>query len=593
MLRIRHINFILITIFFVSAVTGSYFVWQHSYRTLLAEQRDQLERFASHIYNRLDKYAHIPRLIAKDKALVDALKDPANPAQIDITNRHLKQVNSVIQASDTYLIDAKGLTIAASNWDQKLSFIGRNFAWRPYFKRAIEGNSSQYFALGSTSGKRGYYYSYPISHGAEILGVVVVKMDLTAIEENWKSKRNYFVATDQNQVIFMSSKPEWLFKGLAALSQETRMDIKNSRQYLDQDIRSLNLVGDLDQPAGELSNVQHSGITNDYIISSRPIDNLALNIRVLTPKSQLLLDCLNFLGILSLVFAIFYLISILLYQRQLKRLQFEQLQAAANQKLEIQVMERTAELHAEIAERIRTAQALKQTQNELIQAAKLAVLGQISASISHELNNPLAAIRSYADNGRLFLARGKVERTEENLTRIAALTERMARISEQLKSFVRKSDPDEKVSANLAPIILASKELVQPQLKKQRVNLELQLADSPMMVKVNPLQLEQVLINLLTNAMQALENNTDKHICLSVEQVQQEWCIHIDDNGPGISQDKQHSLFEPFYTTKKNGLGLGLSISQQIIKSMDGELSISTSPMGGARFSVRLSKLQG
>lgn len=593
MLRIRHINFILITIFFVSAVTGSYFVWQHSYRTLLAEQRDQLERFASHIYNRLDKYAHIPRLIAKDKALVDALKDPANPAQIDITNRHLKQVNSVIQASDTYLIDAKGLTIAASNWDQKLSFIGRNFAWRPYFKRAIEGNSSQYFALGSTSGKRGYYYSYPISHGAEILGVVVVKMDLTAIEENWKSKRNYFVATDQNQVIFMSSKPEWLFKGLTTLSQKTRMDIKNSRQYLDQDIRSLKLVGDLDQPAGELSNAQHSGITNDYIVSSRSIDNLALNIRVLTPKSQLLLDCLNFLGILCLVFAIFYLISILLYQRQLKRLQFEQLQAAANQKLEIQVMERTAELHAEIAERIRTAQALKQTQNELIQAAKLAVLGQISASISHELNNPLAAIRSYADNGRLFLAKGKVERTEENLTRIAALTERMARISEQLKSFVRKSDPDEKVSANLAPIILASKELVQPQLKKQRVNLELQLADSPMTVKVNPLQLEQVLINLLTNAIQALENNADKHILLSVEQVQQEWCIHIDDNGPGINQDKQHSLFEPFYTTKKNGLGLGLSISQQIIKSMDGELSISTSPMGGARFSVRLSKLQG
>jgi len=579
--------------FLVTAITGSYFVWQHSYRTLLAEQQDQLERFASHIYSRLDKYAHIPRLIAKDKALVDALKTPDNPAQIDITNRHLKQINTVIQASDTYLIDAKGFTIAASNWDHTLSFIGRNFAWRPYFKRALEGERSQYFALGSTSGKRGYYYSFPVSHGAIILGVVVVKMDLTAIEENWKSKRNYFVATDPNQVIFMSSKPEWLFKSLTALSLETRMAIKNSRQYLDQDIRSLNLVGNLDLPTGELANAKYSGITRDYIVSSRPIDNLALNIRVLTPKSQLLLACLTFLGILCLVFAIIYLLSTLLYQRQLKRLQFEQLQAAANQKLEIQVMERTAELHAEIAERTRTAQALKQTQSELIQAAKLAVLGQMSASISHELNNPLAAIRSYADNGRLFLAKGKVERTEENLNRIAVLTERMARISEQLKSFARKSDPDEKVSANLAPIILASKELIQPQLKKQQVNLELQLADSPMMVIVNPLQIEQVLINLLTNAMQALDTTSDKQICLSVEQEQDAWWIHIDDNGPGISPDRQQSLFEPFYTTKKNGLGLGLSISQQIIRSMDGELSISTSPMGGARFSVRLSKQQG
>ncbi len=159
----------------VTAITGSYFVWQHSYRTLLAEQQDQLERFASHIYSRLDKYAHIPRLIAKDKALVDALKTPENPAQIDITNRHLKQINTVIQASDTYLIDAKGFTIAASNWDQTLSFIGRNFAWRPLFQACSRRKKEPVLCLGinlggETGGLLLFLSGQPWSHNSRCRG---------------------------------------------------------------------------------------------------------------------------------------------------------------------------------------------------------------------------------------------------------------------------------------------------------------------------------------------------------------------------------------------------------------------------------------
>lgn len=161
-----------------------------------------------------------------------------------------------------------------------------------------------------------------------------------------------------------------------------------------------------------------------------------------------------------MLFAIVYLGLLLVHHRQLKQRQIEQLQSEAKQKLEFLVMERTSALHAEIAERSKTESMLRQTQDELIQAAKLAVLGQMSASISHELNNPLAAIRSFADNGRRFLANGKPERTDDNLTRISALTERMAKISEQLKSFARKSNTDEKVNAQLLPIILSTKELM-------------------------------------------------------------------------------------------------------------------------------------
>lgn len=155
--------------YFLCAFVGGHWVWQASYQPLLDKHQSQLERFSSHIQNKLDKYAHIPHLLSKDEPLVEALLNPANSAQLEITNRYLESVNNVIAASDTYLIDKWGTTIAASNWRKARSFIGRNFAFRPYFKQAIVGQRAEYYALGSTSGKRGYYYSYPIVYAGACL----------------------------------------------------------------------------------------------------------------------------------------------------------------------------------------------------------------------------------------------------------------------------------------------------------------------------------------------------------------------------------------------------------------------------------------
>ncbi|MDW2405965.1 histidine kinase dimerization/phospho-acceptor domain-containing protein, partial [Vibrio sp. 1262-1] len=202
-------------------------------------------------------------------------------------------------------------------------------------------------------------------------------------------------------------------------------------------------------------------------------------------------------------------------------------------KLEYQVMARTAELQAEIAQRIETEQTLRLTQDELVQAAKLAVLGQMSASISHELNNPLAAIRSFAENGKLFLQKEKFERVEDNLTRISALTDRMANISQQLRSFAKKTSGNELAQSRLFPVIASVKELMKPALKSARVTLETQVPEHDVEVQINIIQLEQVLVNLLTNAIEALKEQQDKQVQLSVEQDEHAglvW-IHVDDNG--------------------------------------------------------------
>ncbi|MHA2861846.1 sensor histidine kinase [Vibrio harveyi] len=585
----NRIILIFFAFYFLCAFIGGHWVWSHSYQSLLDKHQSQLERFSSHIQNKLDKYAHIPHLLSKDEPLVEALLNPENSAQLEITNRYLESVNGVIEAADTYLIDKWGTTIAASNWRKERSFVGRNFAFRPYFKQAITGQRSQYYALGSTSGKRGYYYSYPIVYAGGVLGVVVVKMDLSKIEDNWQQPNSVFVASDPNGIVFMSSRNDWLFKSLQPLEEPTAAEVWASRQYLNTTIDSLGFVGDM--------SLAHTEAKQGYpynkgtlVVSSLPLENLKLTIRVLSPKQSVIWFTIGYLLVLTLVFTVLFLVGQLIYHRQQRHRQIERIQQEANQKLEYQVMARTAELQAEIAQRIETEQTLRVTQDELVQAAKLAVLGQMSASISHELNNPLAAIRSFAENGKLFLHKEKYERTEDNLTRISALTDRMANISQQLRSFAKKTSGNELAQTHLLPVIASAKELMKPAFKSARVTLSTKLIEQDVEVQINTIQLEQVLVNLLTNAIEATKGQENKQVHLSIEkdiQAELVW-IYVDDNGTGLGEFTFSQLCEPFLTTKQNGLGLGLSISQQILAGMNGKLSAQNREQGGARFSICL-----
>ncbi len=585
----KRVSMVFFVIYFFSTLIVTSWVWQSGYQQLSDNALQQAEQLNSHLSSQLDKYAYIPQLMSKDRELIDALLKPNNGAQLDITNRYLEQVNQIIGASDTYLIDRNGTTISASNWNNDRTFIGRNFAFRPYFQKAINGQKGEYFALGSTSGRRGYYYAYPIVYGAKTLGVIVVKKELSNIEQNWTNKESYFAVTDENNVVFMSNKKSWLYQSLIPLSIETKINIAEGRRYLEREIGSLMLSGDLNSTTSEIAHTINPSLNNQYLSAHQPMDDIDLTVRVLTPKIQLMWSVAAIVSIYTLIFVLVYLSYVVYIQHRTKQKHIERIQQEAKHKLEFQVMERTAELHHEVKVRTETEHTLRQTQDELIQAAKLAVLGQMSASISHELNNPLAAIRSYADNGKAFLDKGKPEKTTENLIRISALTERMAQISKQLKAFAKKSNANELVIAQIFPLIVAAKELLKAQIKSQRVDLHLEVQAECIQTKLNPIQLEQVLVNLLSNAIQAIEQQPIKTILVSLTQVDNEIVIRIEDNGPGIAQDHLNRLFDPFFTTKQNGLGLGLSISQQIVEGMNGHLKVSQSTLGGACFDIVLS----
>ncbi|GAL19941.1 signal transduction histidine kinase regulating C4-dicarboxylate transport system [Vibrio maritimus] len=244
-MRLKRILVSFIALFvFISATAGRWY-WSHSFEAMQLQHQNWLNRFVETIDSKLDKYRHIPQLLSQDKELVDALQAPNNSAQIEVTNRYLQQANTIILASDTYLLDRYGNTIASSNWNLPHSFVGKNFAFRPYFQNAIEGKQSAYFALGSTSGQRGYYYSFPVTYAADHIGVVVVKMDLSSIERSWQSDNSIYVATDSNQIVFMSSDTDWLFTSLSDIDSETLTSIRDSRQYLQTTIKSLGFQGDL------------------------------------------------------------------------------------------------------------------------------------------------------------------------------------------------------------------------------------------------------------------------------------------------------------------------------------------------------------
>ena len=559
-------------------------------RELHSFSQQQLDRFISHLNGQLARFAFLPKLLAKNRFLIEVLKDANNPARIDVANRYLEEINEITGAADTYLMDVSGLTLAASNWRTERPFVGHNFSFRPYFQQAIQGGLGRYFALGLTSEQRGYYYAYPIMHAAAIIGVIVLKMDLSDIEAHWSGKEEQYLVTDPDGIIFITTRPEWLFRSVVKLTDEQLRVIAESQRYPGISFDFLPLPSEAfmlgDGVIVRISSGMHE-MVGKHLSLLQNVPDVGWTVRILSPMHKVMQKVLTSLAVLTLSLLLLGSLTALLLQRNRRRREQEHFQAEAKRSLELEVLERTADLTREIEQHRRTEQALRSARDELVQAAKLAVLGQLSASISHELNNPLAAIRSYADNARKFLAKEQSTQVNTNLVRIGELTDRMAKISSQLKMFARKA-PGQLEEIIVQTAINAAVDIVRPQTKRNGVDLQLDLSPVELYVKADVIQLEQVLINLLSNATQAVETDDRKVVRLSSEAFSGHVFIHVDDSGPGIPDDHLAQVFDPFFTTKATGLGLGLSISYRIIDSMYGHLTARNLESRGARFTVAL-----
>ncbi|MDH3637279.1 MAG: ATP-binding protein [Gammaproteobacteria bacterium] len=568
--------------------------------------RAQLDLFASGLRGEIEKYAFLPRVLARDSAIITLLQNANDSEQVMVVNRKLDHVNEVSRAGDTYLMDRDGTTVAASNWNQIPTFVGQNFAFRPYFRTAMEGHAGRYFALGTTSLRRGYYFSYPVyGDAAKIIGVSVVKVSMDKLEQAWREYDLTLLVTDEQGVVFSTNKPDWQFFSLTRLTDAAVAKIRANQQYPLSRIEPLLFEPVAQAAMGDVIRVVREAAPTEYFRIVRPLPDLGWTIHALGDLTPLQRSLYYRIGAAVLVSLMIWALVIAAALRRISlseqlafRQRTEQQLIEARDKLEQRVAERThaltlsnQELQQEIVERRRAEKELRQAQDELIHAAKLATLGQLSAGVTHELNQPLAAISAYADNAITLLDRDARPEANENLKEILRLSDRMSQIMAHLKTYSRKTD-DAIEAVNLEVCINDALSLVSARLRTLDVISDLKLSNGTR-VSGNAVRLEQVFVNLFTNALDAMQDSPEPRLTVRQTNTNGTLVTEVIDTGPGIDPKYIDQVFDPFFTTKDVGvgLGLGLSIAHGIVQKFGGQLTVRNQPQGGACFLVTLPRI--
>ncbi|KVP47156.1 sensor histidine kinase [Burkholderia ubonensis] len=592
--------------------------WQRGVGELQRNAAVRVDRTTNALKSTLDRYESLPYLLGSHPYVQELLAEPKRADYAARANRYLEDLNQHARATVTYLVGADGLCVAASNWRAPDSFIGIEYRFRPYFIDAMNGRVGRFFGIGTISRDPGYYISQPVWRDGRIVGVVVVKLNLEWFQGADASEP--LVVADDHGVVFLSSVPAWKYHTLKPLAGPVATSIFETRQYAQQPVTPLPLRVEqvLDRDA-QIVRLGPGRRAPRYLATQRRIGEPDWLLVTLAPIAPVDADARNATIVTGFGFVSIALLAFYWRMRRARvremirgRALLQQAYAELNRRVEertADLSEANAQLQKEVGERIRAEQDLRAAHDELIQASKLAALGQMAAGITHELNQPLAALRSFSDNTRVLLDRGEQAAARENLEAIAALTERMGKITNQLKLFVGRARP-----RNEQALVVRALRSVLALLGERLRGVELVLTlrddavspvreapldlanDHPELVaRCEDLRLEQVLINLLGNALDAVAaggapRTAAPRIDVTIEASAATLAIQVRDNGPGIAADLLPRLFEPFFTTKEmgRGLGLGLAISSSIASDAGGSLTARNAPGGGALFVLTL-----
>ncbi|MCL5777068.1 ATP-binding protein [Limibaculum sp. FT325] len=583
----------------VAAGAAWLWAWASGIDALRRDAESEITLAVARIETPLAKFKELPRVLADTGRFAETLA-ARDELSVEASNRLLERLASVTGASDIYLIDTAGTTVAASNWNEPHSFVGQNFSYRPYFTRAMEGALGRYYALGTTSRRRGFYFAVPVEAQGARLGVLTVKVDVDEVEAAALTGERVVFLTDPHGVVFLASEPGMLYRTLAPLRDEALTAIRRDRQYDGTALVALpelprrDLAGRQTVDAGAWAPV---GVAIGASVLTRlDLPRLDLTAHMLTPLAPVAAQARTAAAVAALGALVIALVIALLIQRRARLAERLAIEARAKAGLETRVTERTAELmqanrqlSAEIAERRAAEAALRQAQDDLIQASKLSALGQMSAGISHELNQPLAAIRSFAENAQVLLAQARSDEAAANLGQIAELTARMARIIRNLRAFARK-EGEPATDVALDAVVGEALELMAQRIAAERARIDWCPPPAPVIVRGGQVRLGQVVMNLVANALDAQAGQAERRVEIRVQPIGEGGLLTIRDGGPGLSEEARRNLFDPFWTTKGvgEGLGLGLSISFGIIESFGGRIRAANHPDGGAVFSVEL-----
>jgi len=571
---------ILLGIFLVILLTILGHLWlKKIYQNEIAlNQKITVDIYRNTLEAALARFDYLPHVLSENDKLFEQAFN-----QTELANRALATFKDSSKVDAIFIMREDGKTIASSNWNQKNSFVGKNYGYRPYFKQALKEQKGQFFGVGATTNIPGYFVSAPYRIGNKVKAVIVVKVLLSSIVDSWSTRTKdnevVFVA-DENEIIILTSKEEWLYKSLQVLNAQQQINIKEQKQF------GNNLIEVLD-----FENNKNLTLIDEiqYFQSVASSNVMNWKIHYFIPTSQVNDKLLTFwTRVLTLL--LIALAAVLIVRGINSRTALRQSQGESSELRKLNLT-----LETEIEERKQIENKLRKAQVELRRTSKLAAMGQLSASITHEIGQPLTAMRTYIANMTMAQELNDSDGSANSLSTLGKLDQlvnRLTSITQQLRYFARSGDRETQ-PLDLRKAISGAINTIQPSIEEANIHFEVKQNQEPVIVEAGRIRLEQVIVNLLKNAIEAIvESNTieDKWIKLSLSSGEKNAILKVDDSGPGVSEDIQKELFEPFVTTKASGvgMGLGLAISLNIIHELNGTLHVENKEEGGACFTVTL-----
>ena len=523
----------------------------------------RLALYSGNVVSELQRTSVVPLLLSRDPAISEALMK----SDFSHTTQRLVQVQSDIGVASILLLDRTGRTVGATN----RNLLGTNYRNAAFYVAAARSMDTVFSASQRDGGGFDFAYSQQVVVDGKPLGIIVVAVDLMKFERAWAALQDVVLVSDSEGKVILSTEPRWrgqpLEEAIATQDRPSAFDVALNRAY---------------------------SVTSDFT-RSRP-DTYVRGVAVLRTDNRMTFrgwrmasftaydsvrERVN--GILALEIMGFAILAALTFYL-LSRRAWSQTSSFRRESVELRQL--NARLQREVAEREKVQKDLAVAEQTLAQSSKLAALGEMSAAVSHELNQPLAAMKTYLAGARLLLQRKRTEEALSSFQRIDDLIDRMGAITRQLKSYARKGG-EAFEPVDLRVCLSSALAMMEPQLKLRVVKITRLIPRAAVMVTADRLRLEQVIINLLRNALDATKDTREPQIDL-VLSYDDMAMLTVRDNGHGITD--LVNLFEPFYTTKKagEGVGLGLAISSGIVTDFGGRLTARNTEGGGATFEMRL-----
>lgn len=656
------------------------------------------------------RYSYLPFTAAQQPHVMALLRNPQSQTARNAANAYLQTVNTNAGSEALYVMDAQGLTLAASNWDTATSFVHQNYGNRPYFRDALQGQAGRFYGVGKTTGEPGLFVSAPVYDGEKIVGVVAVKVNMQPIVDTWSQLRDPVFVTDQRGIIFLGSVHHWLYKTTHALPDQDIRQLQHDEQYgghwVPQPVPWKVLRQREDEPGAQLRVPQ---TRSDYLALAETLPDLGWTL-TLTADSKVVAQARQQAWALAMLASGLLVLGALYWQlreRHLRenrqaRIELEQrvlerthaLQQAeafrrsmedsllvgmrardlegrivyvnaamcdmvgysaqeligrlppypywhpdelarhwqdseaalsgqaAPQGFESQLRHRDgSDVHTmvytarlidgdgqhigwmssvvDITDQKRSEEHQQQREAQLQRVQRVITVGEMASTLAHELNQPLAALVNYAAAARSMAAQGRTELLNESLTALSNQALRAADIVGRIRRWVRQH-PETREPCDLNAAVEQSLALLlQAEARRHGIPVRLALLPEPLFVNADRVLLEQVILNLGLNALQAMQALPQgpgrpihpPELLLRTTADSGHVCLQVLDRGPGLPPEVAQRLFEPFFTTRADGLGLGLNICRSIVESMGGETLARNREGGGALFEIRLPRV--